>query len=397
MIPRGLSASGIRKRNRAGILRLVHRHGAIARNDLARSLGLTRASLTILANELIGEGLIVEAGSSGGAGKAGRRKIFLRIRTEAGRLLGVGLDAERVQILVADLGGTVLGVRNLPTPFGRGLRERNPAASLARLVAGAAGELLGGLSPREAGVVGVGLGVTGRVDTASGTSLREPRLWEGPVVLGPALEEALGVPVIVDNNVRALALAELLLTDARRSPPAGLLFVKYGPGVGAAWTLGGLPWAGAHNRAGELGHTLVEGDGPVCPYCGRRGCLESLVSARALGEELGLPGARVEELCSLLSQRDPGSFTLLAGRFARALGNAIELCDPAVVALYGSAFRDSALFTEIARRVESNERPCEIRRSSLDPELPALGGASLALEDFLEAGGVALRRNPEPG
>lgn len=391
MTPRGLSAADIRTRNRAGLIRLVHRHGAIARNDLAKSLGLTRASVTILANELIDEGLIVEAGSSGGVGRAGRRKIFLRVRAEAGKVIGVGVESDRVQVLVADLAGSVLGVRDLPPSAARPGRDRAPGPALAKAVAEAATELLGGLPPARAGVVGAGLGVTGRVDPRAGVSLREPRIWEGPVPLAEPLGEALGLPSSVDNNVRSLALAELLLTDARRSPPEGLLFVKYGPGVGGAWTTGGSPWAGAHHRAGEIGHTLVEPEGPPCPYCGRRGCLESLVSARALGEVLGRPGARAEELCAELAARDPEAFALLAARFARALGNAIEVCDPAVVTLYGAPFRDPSLFAEIARRVESNDRPCEIRRSGLDPELPALGGAALALDRFFDSGGVPSR------
>ena len=70
------------------------------------------------------------------------------------------------------------------------------------------------------------------------------------------------------------------------------------------------------------------------------------------------------------------------GVFARALGNAIEVCDPSRVALYGQAFLTGRLFDEIASRVESNERPCEIARSGLDPALPALGGAALALDRF---------------
>ncbi len=388
MTPRGLSAVDVRMRNRAGLLRLIHSHGAIARNDLARSLGLTRASVTILANELLDEGLIVEAGSSGGIGKVGRRKIFLRIRPEAGKLLGVGIDAERMQVLIADLAGSVVAVRNLPSPAARLGKEREPGPALVRAVAEAAAELLGGRAPVEAGVLGAGLGVTGRVDARSGISLREPRLWEGSVPLADPLAAALGLPSAVDNNVRSLALAELLLTDARRSPPEGLLFIKYGPGVGGAWTTGGAPWAGAHYRAGEIGHTLVETEGPPCPYCGRRGCLESLVSARALGKALGRSGARIEELCAELAAMDPEAYALLAGRFARALGNAIELCDPGVVALYGAPFKDPGLFAEISRRIEFNDRPCEIRRSGLDTELPALGGAALALDRFLDTGGI---------
>lgn len=395
MNPRGLSAADLRKRNRAGILRLVHSQGAMARNDLAGALGLSRASVTILSGEMLDEGLLVEAGSSAAAGKAGRRKIFLRIRPEAGALVGVGVESDRTQVLVTDLAGEVRAMRELPSP-GKGPgagKDADPGVLLARAVLGAVSGILGDSAPRNAGVVGAGLGVTGRVDPESGTSLREPRIWEGPVALARPLSEALDVPSAVDNNVRALALAELLLTEARRDPPPGLLFVKYGPGVGGAWTTGGRPWAGAQNRAGEIGHTLVEPDGPVCPMCGRRGCLESLVSLGTLRGR-GAPGreghgaSRIEAILESMDREDPQAYALLAGRFARALGNAIELLDPSLVALYGTPFRSEGLLGHIASRVESTGRACEIRRSGLDPDLPALGGAALALDAFFEAGGI---------
>jgi predicted NBD/HSP70 family sugar kinase len=90
-----------------------------------------------------------------------------------------------------------------------------------------------------------------------------------------------------------------------------------------------------------------------------------------------------------LRRSDPIAYERLASRFALALGNAIELCDPAAVVLYGTPFRQGPLFDEIARRVEANERPCDIRRSFMDPALPALGGAALALERFFADGGGA--------
>ncbi|HAE22628.1 MAG TPA: hypothetical protein DCG47_09950 [Spirochaetaceae bacterium] len=410
MTSQGWNAPDLRKRNRAGILRLVHRQGDIARNELALALGLTKAAVTILVNELIDDGLIVEAGEQAGARRAGRRKIALRIRPDAGLILGVGIDAERVQVLLADLSGAVLGVRNLPPPralpHAPALGESEDGIMGARIAAAvyaAAAKLAGGTGFSALGIVGAGLGVTGRVDEERGVSLREPRLWSAPVALREPLEDALKLCVSVDNNVRALALAELLLTDARSESPAGLLFVKYGPGVGASWTMGGTPWPGAHHRSGELGHTVVASEGPICPYCGRVGCLESLVSAHALELALGRleggpknhaakrfgAGSRTDELCELLRLRDSAAYERLASRFALALGNAIELCDPTAVVLYGTPFRQGPLFDEIARRVEANERPCDIRRSAMDPALPALGGAALALERFFADGGAA--------
>lgn len=380
MTPHGFSSPDLRKRNRAGILRLMHRHGSIARNDLARELGLTRASVTYLINELLADGLVAEGEASEADGRVGRRKIFMHIRSDAACVVGIGADSERLQVVLTNLSGSVLGVVNLPSPAS----ASDDAQAIESALAGSVGKAVAVLAARANGtpVLGAGIVVTGRVDSEAGVSMREPRLWSGPVRLREPLELALGVPVAVDNNVRALALAELLLTDAKSSSPAGLLFVKYGPGVGAAWLVGGTPWPGAHFRSGELGHTLVENDGPTCAYCGRRGCLESLVSARALADTMGLRGGRVEDLCSRLEAHDRGAFQTLATRFARAIGNAIEVCDPSVVTLYGAPFLSGSLFDEIAMRVESNERPCEIRRSGLDPDLPALGGAALALDRF---------------
>ncbi len=388
MTPRGLNAPDLRRGNRAALLRLVYRHRAIARNDLANILGLTRAAVTILVNDLLKEGLVEEAGSSGAAGHAGRRKVFLRIRPEAGLLLGFGVDHEKVQAVLSDLSGKVLASRNLPSPAVPSLSGAQAAGPLIGFIREASAGLLGGISCEKAGVLGAGIGVTGRVDSKAGLSLREPRLWEGPVDLKAPLEAALGIPVAVDNNVRSLSLAETLLTEASDTSPAGLLFVKYGPGVGAAWTVGGIPWQGVHHRAGELGHTLVELSGPECPYCGRRGCLESLVSAKALGDILKMPGARADMLTAELERRDPVAFSTLAARFARALGNAIELYDPGTVALYGLPFRNDNLLKAVLDRVESNERPCIVRRSFLDPELPALGGIALALNELLEKGAI---------
>ena len=331
-------------------------------------------------NELMDEGLVEEGGMATEEKKVGRRKVAMRIRPAAGLALGVGMELERLQLVLTDLAGTVLASRDLSSPADPGRSGEEAAQSLAKRVAECAREMVA--KKDRAKLVGTGIVLTGRVDSELGSSLREPRLWSGPVPLKDAMEEALGTRVAVDNNVRALALAELLLTPARSAPPSGMLFVKYGPGVGGAWLAGGSPWPGAHFRSGEIGHTIVAEDGPPCPYCGRRGCLESLVSAQALGATLNIQGERAETLCSRLESDAPEAFSLLASRFARALGNAIELYDPSLVALYGLPFLQGRLFDEIASRVEANDRPCDIRRSALDPALPALGGAALALERF---------------
>lgn len=129
------------------------------------------------------------------------------------------------------------------------------------------------------GVVGAGVAVPGLVDEQNGVALLSVNLGWKDVPLRNLLEERLGVKAVVGHDVRTASIAEGLIGAARGSND--YVLVTLGTGIGASVVLHGVPYLGVHGSAGELGHIVIQPDGPKCS-CGRRGCLETLASASAV-------------------------------------------------------------------------------------------------------------------
>jgi len=152
-------------------------------------------------------------------------------------------------------------------------RDEGPEAVIERL-AGFAADLAAAGS-----AAAVGVAVPGLVDEQEGVARASVNLGWHDVPLRDLLAERLGLPVAVAHDVRAAARAEGELGAARGCED--WLLVTLGTGVGAAVVMGGKPYGGAHGTGGELGHLVVDPDGPECA-CGARGCVESLASAGAV-------------------------------------------------------------------------------------------------------------------
>jgi glucokinase len=125
----------------------------------------------------------------------------------------------------------------------------------------------------------LGCGAPGPIDAASGTILRLHNRGWPPFPLGPWLTEALGVSVVLDDDASAASLAEAITGAGAGLDPVAYLTV--GSGVGAGVVSGGRLLRGAHGNAGEIGHLVIDPDGPPCG-CGRRGDIESLTGGRSL-------------------------------------------------------------------------------------------------------------------
>jgi glucokinase len=208
------------------------------------------------------------------------------------------------------------------------------------------------------GVAGVGLAVPGLVDEARGVALRAVNLPWRDLALAEIAAERLGLPVALSHDVRAAAAAEAALGAGRDADD--FLFVAIGTGIGAAIVADGRPFPGAHGRAGELGHMVVEPDGPPCA-CGASGCLEAIASAAAIeqahaaagggggsardrggsaaaGSRDASPRVSAREIAALAQAGDPVARAVWA-RAARALGAAlaaaVALVDPGLIVLGG--------------------------------------------------------------
>jgi len=258
-----------REINRSIVLNLVRAHQPISRADLARAMGVSRGAVTLIVNDLLREGLVVEGAT--GETMRGRKPTFLYIDSGRRAVVAVDVRASKTFLQLADLSGhPISGVTSFPTP-------REPKAfvdALAERVKSLRGE------DREiTGIQGIGVVVPGMVERSTMQVLHAPTLGWRNVNIREPLAAATGLTVQVENSGRACVLAQAwAIRDA--SAAGDLVFVSVSDGVGVGVMIHGEILRGTHNIAGEFGHVPLSLDGPPCS-CGSTGCWEAYVSNRA--------------------------------------------------------------------------------------------------------------------
>ena len=266
-----------REINRQITLNLVREKQPISRAELARLMGVRRGAVSLLVNELLRSGLVFEGAK--GESKRGRRPTHLYIETRRRCALAVDINATRTSIVVTDLlGEPLMEVSEFPTP-------RRPQAMVKELVR-RIGPLLAD-HPGFGQCVGLGVAVSGIVDLEGGRLRYSPTLGWRDVDLVTPLKAATGLPVVVENSVKACILAQVWAVTGDAPVDGPVVFVNISDGVGVGIAIDGKLLRGANNIAGEFGHVPLNMYGPACS-CGQRGCWEAYVSKRAItGRYLG--------------------------------------------------------------------------------------------------------------
>lgn len=321
-------------------LRLVLRHvldaahdpvaAAPSRADLALATGLTRGAVSALVDLLVGAGLVTELAPLATA-RAGRPAVPLVPARGTVAGLGAEVNVDYVGVQAVDLAGELLAERTVTGDF----RDSDPAVVLARL-ADLVGEVRAQL-PATVRLAGMCLALPGLVDRVTGPLRLAPNLgWRDVDV-----SALLGAHPQVDGL--ALRLANEANLAARAEATTGrfgtsFLYVSGEVGIGAAIVLDGEVFAGRHGWSGELGHTVVDQQGPLCT-CGAHGCLEQYAGKDAMLRAAGIDvGAPVEALVAALAAGDPAARESLdaAGRaLGVALANFVNLVDVERIVLGG--------------------------------------------------------------
>jgi predicted NBD/HSP70 family sugar kinase len=372
---------------RSAVLRAIALHGPISRADLARLLGLSGPTVTLVTKDLLAQGIVHEVDRAPSSG--GRPATLLRLVSSAAVAVGVKLAPNRITGVHVDLAGEV--VLRFDAPI-RG----TGAAAIAELITCLRANLPAGDVP----LIGIGVGLPGVVAPgADGVTSSSLMHWDD-VPLAATLSAALNAPVVLDNDVNTLAVAETLVV---RSPQVtDFLVVTIGRGVGLGIVAHDSVYRGAMG-AGEFGHIVIDPQGPVCE-CGNRGCLEAHIGDPALlrqARALGLLDEQsdINALQALADAGDAQSAGIFAGA-ARLLGqhvaNLVNILGPALVLVSGEGSRRWHLWRdafELAFRT-SLTRPFASVRVELDPwddDRWAQGAASLVLR-----AGLAPQRHDSP-
>lgn len=293
--------------NQSVILEAIRRsREGLSRTELVEATGLSAQTITNITRRLLDEGLVEEAGRT--IQGPGKPRTTLRLNAASRLSIGVHLDPAMMTFVLLDLAGAVLERRT----------TRMPADDARRIIAAMA-EAVEDLIERSpldrSAITGIGVATPGPLDAARGTVIDPPKLhsWHR-VPLRDALQEATGLSVTLEKDTTSAAVAELWTGD--HPPDGSFLFVYIGIGIGTALVLDGAVVRGSSHNAGEVGHIIVDPDGPECT-CGQRGCVEVVCTPQAIVE-------RAERAGVLADDRVGSDAESVDARFT-------ELCERAVV------------------------------------------------------------------
>ena len=373
--------------NRMALVRQLCAKPGLSRADLAASVQLTKSTVGLLARELIDEGWLLER-ESVATGDIGRRPTPLFIDPTRLVLLGAEIGIESARVVATTLLGDLIAGAQVEHGS-----DRSAHSCIARLAA-ALVQVREQLDDSVRRVIGIGIGVPGGVDETTGFLHFAPNLGWRDVALGALLEAALadselaGVPLFVQNEADVAALGELEFDAGIAADP--LLYVSINHGVGAGVIVGDRLLIGSRGFAGEIGHTILQPDGPMCS-CGRRGCAEALIGVRAM-----LPAAsrstqhrRAASLAGVakrLAARDADTLKAVGnagGHLGMLLQNLTSAYDPACIVLggagveLGDAFIGPALRTLRDYCNAANLPVPTVRLSQRGTDAVAVGAAAL--------------------
>lgn len=313
----------------------VLRHGPLPRAELARRLGLSAGSLTRLTRPLVDAGLLVE-GPSDVHSRTGRPSLPLDVQPASRRFVGVKITGDALFAVVTDLRSTVLAEHQVALP------ARGPDAVVAAVV-----DVVARLRTDHPDIAGLGIGVGGHVVGRRDVT-RAPFLgWTGTVPLGGRLRTATGLPIVVENDVRALTVAEHWFGAGRGL--RSLAVVTVGVGVGCGIVVHDRLVGGTRGAAGAVGHRMV-GGGAVCAQ-GHRGCATAMLTSGAMcgavAQALGRP-VTYEQVLALARAGEPAAGRVVddaAQALGRLVADITAVVDPALVVLTG----DGIGLVEVAR------------------------------------------------
>jgi predicted NBD/HSP70 family sugar kinase len=391
LAPARSAVDPIGPRTRADVFAAILTAGPLSRVQVAQRLGLSQSTVTKVVNPLMEAGYLVEDAAAP-AGAVGRPRRMLQVRKELRLVAGVKISPSKVTAVLTDLGAQVLARWEQPLVDHR---VRTAVAATAEAVQ----RLVASVPGAAERMLGVGVGLNGHVDPASGVCRYSALMgWHDVDVAGP-LAEACGLPVAVSNDVNTLVVAAQWFGHGRDMESFAVVTV--GPGVGCGLLLGGRPYLGRSGLAGEFGHLPLDPAGPVCS-CGSVGCLEALASYDAVLRRLREAGLEdcedIDQAVALArSGRGPDAKTALAAFAAagEALGRGLaglcnllnlekivltgegataqDLFGPALVA----ALREHAFSTAAA--------DCELVVDAVTDDLWARGAACLVIRDAVGA------------
>ncbi len=377
-----LNPALIRRLNVARVFHALRLAGAASQSDLVRATGLDPATVSAVARELREDGWIAATRATNSR-RSGRPPTVLTIDPAAGFLIGARLEPDVVRMLATTLAGETCAAW-------QGASGASVEDAVHALDAGVE-ELLSELGASRSAVKAIGVGVPALM-SKSGRLAYGPNLQWRDVPLLERLQERWSVPVAVDNDTSAAALAEKLFGEARDA--RDFVVVAGHSGIGGALYLGGRLFSGSGGYAGEIGHVQVVPGGRRCG-CGDRGCLEAYLAEQAVAAQLAARGRQLPCYEAVAAAARAGDTVVLAlldelgTLLGRVIADLVDVLDPELVLLAGALSHIVPWLLPAVDRVREAETlaahrgRCRVAASGLAAEAVTMGGIGLAMEALL--------------
>jgi predicted NBD/HSP70 family sugar kinase len=384
------------------MLQLIREANGSTRADLIAHTGLARSTVAQRLEQLSAHGLLRDAGESSSTG--GRPPMTIAFNEDAGVILSADLGATHARLAVTNLDGYVLAEETGELEIAEG------PATVLDWTDERFHVLLGEIDRRDADVRGIGIGVPGPVEHATGRPRNPPIMpgWDG-YPIPERFADRYNVPVLVDNDVNIMALGEHW-TQWRQVE--NLLFVKVATGIGCGIVVGGAIHRGADGAAGDIGHIRVAGElaeEATCS-CGNVGCLEALAGGRAMASQLREQGLEAEDSRAVVELARAGEATAVtlvrdSGRLiGEVLAASVNFFNPSVIVVGGDiAHAQEQLLAGIREVVYQRSLPLATRhlrivRSQLDDRAGVIGAAVMVIDRVLSPAAIDIAiAAAEPG
>jgi predicted NBD/HSP70 family sugar kinase len=378
----------IRAHNLSVMLRHIHRDGALTRAELTQRLGVSRSTVGALVADLLQLGLVDEMVPTGGAG-VGRPSHVVGPHRTGPVVFAVDIDVAHVTVAAVGIGGVVLGREAVPCE-----PEHTEPRAVVELVVDALPRVLAAACPGAA-IAGIGVSVAGTVNRHTGHIDVAPNLDWHDVSFGARLAELVprALTVAVGNDADLAVLAEHHRGVARGIDDVVFLLGRVG--IGAGIIVNGRPLQGHDGYAGEIGHIVVDLNGPAC-HCGKHGCVETYIGEGALLRLAGRTQTPTDETTAALFADARGgddaalaAVRVVAASLGRTIAGLVNTLNPHTVLLGGYLAELLALAgPEVTRTLrdyalEAPGRTVQLGTPALGVDAALLGAAERAFAGLL--------------
>ncbi len=396
--PEATSSLGLKKYfQKKSILNFLYQKGPLSNPEICRLTNMSSPSIQKLLRELISEGLVCEEGVGNSIG--GRRPVLFGIDPGSRFVVGVKIGQNATEAGIFNLKNELIGqVRELKIPL-----QNDPEfiGEIYHFVRNVFSDF--GLEYEK--VLSVGVAIPGLTDPARGSSYSY--FNEASKTVRELFEGHFGRPVFVDNDARVMALGEFVFGSARGKNH--VLCLNIGSGIGMGVILNGRLYQGNSGFAGEFGHIRMKDEGDLC-ICGKRGCLETLASGRAL-EKISREGITSGKLSAIRTMvKDPKDITtsmvIKAARegdqfsidqlqqigeyLGRGLAILIHIFNPEAIVIGGTLSRAGQFIIDPIQQTLNRytimkiKNDTKISTSTLGGKAAVMGAMALAMQHIFE-------------